>query len=135
MLLSVRPLNAVASVNIYEAVDAVQLNQGDGSKVYFQLIDEMQDREAHGFNPAGRRYMPASGATLQVTLQNINNAKQITRAAIMAFPSDDRSIWYLQLLSTDTLAGTCDMLLTLTEGAVVTHGRAKAVVLISTVDC
>jgi hypothetical protein len=133
MLLSARLLNAVSGVNAFEQADTAQFNQGDVTNVYFQLIDASLDTAAKAFNPAGRRYMPASGATLQVTLTNIDDAKQIVRAGVMAFPTDDRSIWYLPMLSTDAIAGTCDMVLKLTEGAKVTTGRVAAAVRIGVV--
>lgn len=135
MLLSARPLAAVATVNVFEVVDVVQFNQGDATRVYFQLIDAALDRPEQGFSPAGRRYMPASGATLSVTLTSIDAGKAVTRAASMAFSADDRSIWYVQMQAADTIAGTVDIQLTLTEGATVTRGRLKAGVRISTGDC
>jgi hypothetical protein len=135
MLLSARMLNAVASVNIYEAVDNVQYNLGDTVRVYFQLTDASLDLASHGFSPAGRRYVPLTGATLQVVLLSIDDGKTVTRFATNAFPSDDRSMWYVDMIPSDTIAGTVELVLNLNESGKLTTGRAKAAILISTQDC
>jgi hypothetical protein len=129
MLLSVRLLDNVADVNRFDWADQVSLTQGDGGAIYFQLIDANQDKAVHGYVPAGRRYMPAAGATLSVVLDNINDNVKITRAASQPF-SQDPSIWKLQLLSSDTIKGTCALRVTLTEGTTVRRGSKSAAVLI-----
>jgi hypothetical protein len=123
MLLSARMLDQVGSVNIFSYVEQFQFTEGDAFRVYFQLTDAATDRATQGFNPSGRRYMPVSGATLQITLDNIDDAKKVTRAAVQAFPTSDPSIWYLDILSTDAVRGTVNMLLQLTEAGKVLRGR------------
>lgn len=134
MLLSARMLNAVSGVNAFEYAEAAQFNQGDTVNVYFQLIDASLDTAMKGFSPSGRRFMPAVGATLSATLTNINDAKQVVRAAVQAFPTADPSIWYVALTAADTISGTCDLIVKLTQGGIVTTGRLPAAVLIATVD-
>lgn len=126
MLLSARMLNAVAGVNSFEIVDSARFSQGDTVTIYFQLVDSSLDTSSRGFSPSGRRYIPATGATLQVILTNIDDAVQVVRYATVAYPADDRSIWSVSVLSSDKIAGTADMVLKLTEGGVITNGRLIA---------
>ena len=131
MLLSARLLNAVSSVNHFEIADAALFSEGDALTLYFQLVDASLDSAAKGFSPSGRRYVPEAGATLSVTLTNIDDAKQIVRSATLAFPADDRSIWKISILSSDGISGTSDMILRLTEGSKVTTGRVQAALRVS----
>ena len=124
MLLSARFLNDVANVNSFEYAQVGQFTKGEATSVYFQLIDESLDGALRGFAPAGRRYIPATGATLSVVVNSIDDGKKITRAATNPFP-DDRSIWKLDFLATDTISGTASLQLTLTEGAVIRKGLVK----------
>lgn len=114
MLLSARVLNDVASVNSFEYASNVAWMEGDATTLYFQLIDASLDTDMAGFNPSGRRYMPATGATLSVQLQNIDDAKVVNRTATQPF-AGDASIWSIQILATDALHGMPQMLLTLVE--------------------
>lgn len=131
MLLSARFLNQVSSVNDYDYTDNAQWTAGDVVSLYFQLVNLTLDRPAQGFFPSGRRYVPATGATLTVTLVNIDDAVQIVRSASQPFPTTDPSIWRLDVLASDTIRGTCDVVLALTEGSVRTSGRVTGGVLIS----
>lgn len=124
MLLSARILTDVSGVNAFVFTDAVEFTEGDGPTIYFQLIDASLDRD---LRPAGRRYMAASGAMLEVVVHSIDDAKKVTRYASQPFPQDP-SIWALALTSTDKVKGTCSLKLTLTEGSKVTRGMADSVV-------
>lgn len=124
MLLSVRALKAVADVNTFSYADSFSYNKGDSVSLYFQLIDISLDTAMENFIPPGRRYMPASGATLQAVVENIDDAIQITRFATQPFPLDP-SIWKITMLSSDAIEGTCNLRLTLTEGSKVTHCVVK----------
>lgn len=130
MRLSARMLDNVSSVNSFAYVDQVEFTEGDATRVYFQLIDVTQDKGAQGFKPAGRRYMPAAGATLSVTLENIDDDKAITRAASQ-YSALDPSIWYVTIMATDVIRGTVNLALALTQSSVVTRGRVEAAVAIS----
>lgn len=122
MLLSARILTDVTGVNSFGHAQQAVFTEGDGPNIYFQLIDQSLDRSEQGFNPPGRRYVPASGATLECILHNLDDAKKVQRFASQPF-TQDPSIWVLTLLSTDKVRGTVDLLLTLTEGTKVTRGR------------
>lgn len=131
MLLGARFMNNVASVNAFDWVQQVDMTEGDGPvTVTFQLIDKSLDREDQGFKPtaAGRRYMPAAGATLQVILKNIADANTLTKVASQVFPTTDPSIWSFQIASADYVKGTVSMTLVLTEGAKVTRGPISAAI-------
>jgi hypothetical protein len=136
MLLSCRILTQVSDPNAFNYADEFQMTQGDTARIYFQLVDLSQDKALQQFKPVGRRFCPATGATLQVVLDNIDDAIRVTRAATQAFPTADSSIWYVDLLATDKISGTVNMALTLTEpGPKVTKGRAEAVVSIAIPGC
>jgi hypothetical protein len=133
MLLACRFLADVANVNSFDGVaSSISMNAGDTQALYFQLVDTSVDRKDQGFNPPGRRYIPASGATVSVTFTNtdtgpdvcvtefggsrINPSVQATliRSASNPF-AQDTSIWKVQLLGTDSLKGTVNVAVTLTE--------------------
>jgi len=124
MLLSCRILQDAVTVNSFEYASQVSWTEGSPQVVTFQLIDASLDTSIQGFNPPGRRYMPDSGATLQVTLESIDEAKRVTKTAYNPFASDT-SIWAISILSTDTIRGAPQMRLVLTEGSDVTYGLAK----------
>ena len=130
MILSARPLIDVASVNIYRPAPVWQFTENDPVSLYFQLVDTALDTETEGFTPAGRRYIPATGATMSVTLDSIDMIKSLTRSATNPY-SDDRSIWLLQLLATDLVRGSIGMTLTLTEGSDIKRGRVQTIALVN----
>lgn len=135
MLLSARILNNVASINSFEWADEAEFTQGDTVDIYFQLIDASLDKAVRGYQPAGRRYMPAAGATLSCKLDNIDDNIALTRAASQPFPLDP-SIWKMNVLAADKIVGTCALVLTLTEtDPKITRGRVEAAVLIRSQSC
>ncbi|NDD55968.1 hypothetical protein EBZ39_19240 [bacterium] len=69
--------------------------------------------------------MPQSGSTLQVVLNNIDDAKRVTRTATQAFPNADNSIWKVQVLSGDKISGTVQMKLSLTESGTTKNALIK----------
>lgn len=123
MLLSIHILDPVCDVNEFSYSDQASWTQGSGLDVYFQLIDLTQNLSRAGYSPAGLRFMPAVGSTLQVTLTNIDSSVQITRFATQPF-SQDASIWKVTIFPTDKVYGTCDILLTLNQLGKLTTGKA-----------
>lgn len=115
MILSARFLTNVGSVNSYEYTSNVEFTEGDGIDVYFQLIDSTKDRADQGFFPVGRRYAPGEDATLQVTIDNINDAKKVTRFCSRPY-AEDPTIWKLSILASDAVRGTSNLKLTLIDG-------------------
>ena len=122
MLLSARMLDNVSNVNSFDTVDQVKFTQGDALDVSFQLIDL---NKGTSNKPVGERYMPAALSTLNVVVSTINTATTLTKVATQPF-ANDTSIWKIQILATDNIAGTFTMKLALTQGGVVTNGVVKA---------
>lgn len=121
MLLGIRFLNDVANVNSYEYMPgSPEFFAGDNQTVYFQVIDASLDRSDQGFMPAGRRYMPLAGATVTVTLVNIDDAKQFDRSASQPF-AQDTSIWSIPILPTDPIDGTVRLSFVLAETGRILH--------------
>lgn len=148
MLLSARMLVSVKDVNSYREVSEVQGRAGSTIDVSLQLIDE----------ETGRRFIPATGATLAVGIRSIDVHKRLVKSATNPFP-DDRSIWRFSIDARDGIdapvvpngpitdwslvippgttfdinadirdigmVGTFSLMLTLTEGQVVTTGLVK----------
>lgn len=121
----VRFLSAVGSVNVFGFTTAVEAVAGDAFDVYFQFVDKDQHTNSGGFFPAGNRYMPAAGATVVVTVLNIDSAKQFVRTASQPF-AQDASIWRFGILATDPVAATASLKITLTEGSTVRTVYAQA---------
>jgi hypothetical protein len=134
MRLGVRFLRDVANVNTFRPTDRHEMFEGDTTYVYFQLVDQSVDRPSEGFSPPFRRYCPASGATLQVTLESIDMAKGLTRSASQPF-AQDPSVWRLQVLATDVVRGTVSLLVKLTEGSEVHSARVPAGIAVSQKEC
>lgn len=125
MLLSARMINDVSGVNAFTPVSVLEFTEGDAPTIYFQLVDLSKDKSEQGFNPPGRRYIPASGATLQCAIVHPDDTKKLTRFATQPFVQDG-SIWALTLTTTDFVRGSVDLLLTLTEGPKVTRGAIRS---------
>lgn len=118
MLLTARMLLDAQNVNSFEYTQVAQMTAGDQTDIYFQLADASKNQPGVlGSEPLGFRYMPAAGATLQVVLKSINDAKTVTRYAAQPF-AQDGSIWRLTLMATDTIEGTFGLQLLLSEPAV-----------------
>lgn len=124
MLLSARVLEDVSTVNNFKVAADIEWTEGDPVTFYIQLIDASVDTAKCGYNPPGRRYMPAAGATLTVVLENIDDSKEVTKTATNPFATDT-SIWAISILSSNTIRGTPQMRLTLTEDTVVRRGVVK----------
>lgn len=107
-------LKDVASVNSFESDTSLAWTEGDELDIYFQLVDSSLDKHEQGFNPGGRRYVPAASSTLQVTVESVDDAKVITRYATQPF-AQDGSIWKFSVYAADTIRGSPQVRLTLTE--------------------
>lgn len=128
MRLSATILTGVASVNSFQEQAYFEMTEGDAVEVFLQLRDISVNPLTAGFNPAGRRYVPAVGATLQVEVCDLDDAKKVTRYATQAFPDDDRSIWSFPIMATDVIRGTKSIKLVLTENGTVTRGVVQAAI-------
>ncbi len=114
MLLSGTVLKNVQNVNSFERTTNVMVRQGNPTTLYIQLID-LEQTDSNG---QSLRYIPSSSASMTITLGSIDSTKGVSRLASQPYSSDDRSIWSLNILSTD-LFGQGNINFTLTEGATV----------------
>ena len=124
-----RFLDNVAGVNSYDPKAQLQFSEGGSRPIYLQLVNRSQDTDDQGFSPPGRRYVPQAGATLQVSLLNLDQAVQVTKAAIQPF-AGDASIWKIDSYPSDKLRGTVSLRLALTEGSDTTYALVQAGLLV-----
>lgn len=129
MRLGLRWLSDVGGINSWSYTSQPDFFEADAQTLYFQLVNEEATGNAVGtLSPAfgllgspvsavPRRYVPAAGATLTVTLDSIDAARVITRVVSQPFPGDG-SIWRLDLTSADGVRGTVDLRLALNEAGV-----------------
>lgn len=92
-------------------LDSLTLVRGNADTIYFQLINK---RSADSSNYTDIRYVPDNTAQITVTFDHIDSNAVVTRVATMVYPADDRSIWKVDVLATDKLAGN-GMQLSLSE--------------------
>lgn len=122
MRLHLKLLSADSSVNQLKEIKQLKIAKGETTDLVFQLVD---------LDQGGQRYMPAAGATLQVSIPrnpsvipddtgvNLRSTvdHSINRAAAQAF-AQDASIFRLPLLAQDTQTMTStNVKVTLTEGS------------------
>jgi len=92
MKLSAKLLKNVANVNMFSYTNQWDISEGSAHRLYFQIIDTHQD---------GLRYMTQAVVySASVTFLSIDDDEEIVKTATQAF-SDDKSIWYIDLLSTE----------------------------------
>lgn len=124
MRLGARWLTDVQNVNSWEVTTRPEMAEGDTARFYLQLIDLSVDLPSQGYNPGGRRYVPDEGATLQVTILNVDDAKKLVKTGSQPFPNDP-SIWQFDVLAADPVRGTPSISLKLTEGASVHNAHLQ----------
>lgn len=124
MILSLRFLQDVGGVNNFQWANDLRIGAASPTTLYLQLIDASVFPEIKGYNPSGRRYMPAVGAILTVTFGDINDNQKISRFASQPF-AQDPSIWMVPILATDFLSmATIEVGLSLNESGTITTGCA-----------
>lgn len=132
MKLGLAMLDTVSAINSLKYINQISTIQGETLDIYFQLIDVDSKTQ---LNQWGNRYIPAVGATLQIVINSINDANTLTKFATQVFPADDRSLWKVSLLATETanMAGI-NIQGTLTEGASIKKFNASNVLSVSNVN-
>lgn len=113
MRLGLVALKNYANINTFAEVQEYRVQQGNPSTLYLRLVD-LDQPEASG---TYLRYVPVVGATMSIVLNHIDSTKVVTKAAAMTAVADDRSIWQIDILSTDNLQYN-GLVATLVEGAV-----------------
>lgn len=107
----IRLLENVKDFNTFRPVEQFEHVNGSQQDLYFQIVQVPAD---HSPGDEDIRWLPSSGATLQFKFDDIDQANVITRSGIMAYPIDDRSIWKVTILSTESISGSVTA--TLTDG-------------------
>lgn len=134
MILGARILIDVANVNTFRYSQYLQFGEKQNESFYIQLLDTSRDTVSEGYKPSGRRYIPAAGAALSVTIDNIDDARKITKVAVNPFPND-LSIFRVDILAADNIrAGTANLNLSLVEGGLTFRGKVCNVLRISPHD-
>jgi hypothetical protein len=128
MLLSARVLKNLTTVNSFEHDETVQWMEGDSLTLHIQLLDAELDTDHEGFYPPGRRYMPVATSTLTVVLENVDDARKVTRVATQPYATLDPSIWAVTILATDLVRGAPQIRLTLVEPSRTIRGVVKGAI-------
>jgi hypothetical protein len=116
MRLGLTILDNVVNVNNFDIPTEVYLVSGNTNRLYFML----QSEKKHGDATSRQRWLPGSAATIAVTFLYVDSTKEIVnRAAAMAYSTDDRSIWYVDIGANEVIAPD-SINATLTDSAVVT---------------
>ena len=118
MLLSGIMLKNVNSVNYFQPANQISIFLGNPTNLYLQLIDTDQT----DVNGETMRYMPVSGATLTITIDNIGGVNNLINRPANNPYAQDTSIWTVPILSTDVLRSGY-LTGTLTEGGTVRNFR------------
>ena len=128
MRLGLVMLDPNSTLNNLKYLREVYVNQGDTPTILFQIIDlDTADQN----NLIGDRYIPATGATVQLTITSVNDANTLVLNASMAFPNDDRSVWTFSMTSNQTTkAAGVNINAVLTQGQQVNNIVAKNVLFI-----
>lgn len=112
MVLVFKLLDEVRDFNTFVEVDRKKIVKGNPTSVYIRIMQDKSDTEK-----ALLRFIPQSGATVTVKFNHIDSEKVLIRPATMPYP-EDRSIWKVDLLATDTNISYSDIYVTLTQGSI-----------------
>ncbi len=121
MLLGIKMLDPLATnVNNLAYINQVYIYPGSQIELLFQFVNPVN----------GQRYIPASGATVQIAIRSVNDSYTVVKPAVTPY-ADDRSIWRAILSPSDTLnlAGV-NLEVELTEGSSVRRVFQKSVLII-----
>ena len=100
MKLIVKLLENVNDVNNFYEVEQFEHVNGNAQTLYFRLVSELSGN-CHKY----QRYIPSATAQCTVTFDSLDCANYVRRAATMAFPNDDRSVWMVELNQNDIIMG------------------------------
>jgi len=106
--------------NNFKYVTEKVWNTGNPDKLCIQLVDLNKKIADCVENELFLRYMPESGASLNIILGNLDSEKRIKRAATQ--DSVDPSIWCIDIYPTDEITGSI-IHLELTEGNNIFTGK------------
>lgn len=123
MRLSIAVLDPSSTLNSLKYIDSASFSSGDTGEIWMQLIDLDSPLAPNVYS----RYMPASGATLNVSFFSNNDANAFVKPATQPIPADP-SIWKVVLNANDTtiMAGP-NLGLKLTQGGSIINAIARNV--------
>jgi len=125
-------LGNYCNINDFEYPGSLQINEGDQTTVYIQLVDLNKKLCADLNGSCYLRYIPDAPASLIITVDSIDDAQVITKVATQVSASDP-SIWCFVLNSNETL-GSANLHLQLTEpGPKVSSGVINNAILVNMV--
>ena len=129
MKIVMKLLEGVFSENSFCEVASFEYVKGSQESLYFRLT---QEKSSICKDCDHVRYLPKStpAPTLTIKFDSIESERVVTKVATMPFPLDDRSIWKVDLIPTDTISGIASA--TLTEGSKITQISLKGRLFITT---
>ena len=105
----IRLLENVKDFNTFREVDQFEHVNGSQQDLYFRIVQVEADSGPESMN---NRWLPSGSATVQFKFDDIDQARVISRSGTMVYPSDDRSIFKVTILATESINGSVTMILT-----------------------
>lgn len=129
MKLGARIIDSASTLNNIKYLSSSSINPGETVTLYFQLVDLDSVQESCKL---GTRFLPSSEAAVSVEIFSVNKTNILTKNASMVFPSDDRSIWKIDLDATETsnMSGV-NLKITVTDGTNIKIGYALNAIIVS----
>lgn len=100
MRLGFEIISNVQNVNSFDRPQSYTVALGNPSTLYFRLVNLDQKRPDGGY----LRWIPNSADTITVQFASIDSNLNLSKVAVQAFPTDDRSIWKVPILAGDQIA-------------------------------
>lgn len=105
----IRLLENVKDFNTFSEVEQFEHVNGAQQDIYIRIVQvPAQAQPGDELN----RWLPSASATLKFNFDNLDSALVISRSGIMVYPTDDRSIWKVTILATETINGALTVDLT-----------------------
>jgi len=109
----VRLLENVKDFNTFTEVEQFEHVNGSQQDIYIRIV-QVPAQTQPGDDLL--RWLPSSSATLKFNFDNLDAALVISRSGIMVYPTDDRSVWKVTILSTEKISGS--LTVDLTDGGI-----------------
>jgi hypothetical protein len=120
MRLGGQVIESFCNINDFEYSSPLQINEGNATRVYLQLVDLNRKLCSDIDGTCYLRYMPPSGSSLKVTIDSIDDSAVIEKNAVQV--AGDASLFYFDIYANESL-GSGNLHLQLTEpGPVIKTG-------------
>lgn len=117
-------LDNVCGVNNLKEVSELYITNSNAVRIYFRIVSF---DHVGGKDQPILRYVPVTGASTVVKINHIDSTKVLNLSASQPFLADDRSIWAIDVPSSQ-IVGPDSLSVTLTEGAIVTVLKALSAI-------